>query len=161
MTRIQSGALELRRAITPVGDVVDGGLRASAVPADAVTVDLPPDLPPVDVDQLLMEQVLANLLDNAARHSPEGATVAVAAERRGEVVELSVTDSGPGVAPDDRERVFRMWSRAGGEGRAGLGLAIARAFVEAHGQTIDVVRAPGGGARFVVTLPAAAVPAEV
>ena len=161
MTRIQSGALELRRAITPVGDVVDGGLRASAVPADAVTVDLPPDLPPVDVDQLLMEQVLANLLDNAARHSPEGAPVAVAAQRRGQVVELSVTDSGPGIAPDDRERVFRMWSRAGGEGRAGLGLAIARAFVEAHGQTIDVVRAPGGGARFVVTLPAAAVPAEV
>ena len=161
MTRIQSGALELRRAITPVGDVVDGGLRASAVPADAVTVDLPPDLPPVDVDQLLMEQVLANLLDNAARHSPEGAPVAVAAQRRGQVVELSVTDSGPGIAPDDRERVFRMWSRTGGEGRAGLGLAIARAFVEAHGQTIDVVRAPGGGARFVVTLPAAAVPAEV
>ena len=161
MTRIQSGALELRRAITPVGDVVDGGLRASAVPADAVTVDLPPDLPPVDVDQLLMEQVLANLLDNAARHSPEGAPVAVAARRRGQVVELSVTDSGPGIAPDDRERVFQMWSRAGGEGRAGLGLAIARAFVEAHGQTIDVVRAPGGGARFVVTLPAAAVPAEV
>jgi two-component system sensor histidine kinase KdpD len=161
MTRIQSGALELRRAITPVGDVVDGGLRASAVPAGTVTVDLPPDLPPVDVDQLLMEQVLANLLDNAARHSPEGATIAVTAVHRDQVVELSVTDSGPGVAPDDRERVFRMWSRAGGEGRAGLGLAIARAFVEAHGQTIDVVRAPGGGARFVVTLPAAAVPAEV
>lgn len=160
MTRIQSGALELRRAITPVTDVVDGGLRASAVLPEAVDVDLPADLPPVDVDQVLMEQVLANLLDNAARHSPEGAPVRIEAACRNGVVELSVSDRGPGIPPADRERVFTMFSRIGAEGRAGLGLAIARAFVEAHGQAIHVEDAPGGGARFVVTLPAAAVPAE-
>lgn len=160
MTRIQSGALELRRAITPVTDVVDGGLRASAVLPEAVDVDLPADLPPVDVDQVLMEQVLANLLDNAARHSPEGAPVRIEAACRNGVVELSVSDRGPGIPPADRERVFTMFSRIGAEGRAGLGLAIARAFVEAHGQAIHVEDAPGGGARIVVTLPAAAVPAE-
>jgi two-component system, OmpR family, sensor histidine kinase KdpD len=160
MTRIQSGALEVRRAVTPVHDVVEGGLRASAVPPEDVDVDLPADIPPVDVDQVLMEQVLANLLDNAARHSPERAPVHVGAEAHGSVVELSVRDHGPGIPPEDRERVFTMFSRIGAEGRAGLGLAIAKAFVEAHGQTIRVEDAVGGGARFVVTLPVAPVPAE-
>ncbi|HTX63788.1 MAG TPA: ATP-binding protein, partial [Acidimicrobiales bacterium] len=161
MTRIQSGALELRRAITPVADVVEGGLRASAVTPLGVTVDLQADLPPVDVDVVLMEQVLANLLDNAARHSPDGTPVRVAAEAHGDVVVLSVSDRGPGVPDAERERVFTMFSRLGAQGRAGLGLAIARAFVEAHGQSIHVEDVPGGGARFVVTLPAAHVPAEV
>jgi two-component system, OmpR family, sensor histidine kinase KdpD len=161
MTRIQSGALELRRAITPVPEVVDGGIRASAVAPDTVAVDLPPDLPPVDVDVVLMEQVLANLLDNAARHAPDGTFVLVSARARGDVVELSVSDRGPGVPVGERERVFTMFSRLGAQGRAGLGLAIARAFVEAHGQTIHVEEAPEGGARFVVTLPAAQVPVEV
>ena len=160
MTRIRSGALELRRAIVPVADVIDGGLRASAVLPDAVVIDLPAGLPPVDVDPLLMEQVLANLLDNAARHSPERTPVRIAATRSDGVVELSVTDQGPGIRPEDRERVFTMFSRVGSEGRAGLGLAIAKAFVEAHDQTIRVDDAPGGGARFVVTLAAAPVPAE-
>ncbi|HVC14433.1 MAG TPA: ATP-binding protein [Acidimicrobiales bacterium] len=161
MTRIRSGAFELRRAITPVPDVVEGGVRASAVPAGSVTVDLPADLPPVDVDVVLMEQVLANLLDNAARHSPDGEPVRIAATASGDVVELSVSDRGPGVPAGERERVFEMFSRVGAQGRAGLGLAIAKAFVEAHGQTIHVEEAPGGGARFVITLPAAPVPVEV
>ena len=161
MTRIQSGALELRRAITPLADVVEGGVRASAVPSGTVTVDLAADLPPVDVDPVLMEQVLANLLDNAARHSQEGSAVAVSARARNGVVELWVTDNGPGVPVAEREHVFTMFSRLGAQGRSGLGLAIAKAFVEAHGQTIRVEDAPGGGARFVVTLPAAHVPVEV
>jgi two-component system sensor histidine kinase KdpD len=160
MTRIQSGALELRRALTPVAEVVEGGLRASAVPRGLVSVDLPGDLPPVDVDLVLMEQVLANLVDNAARHSPEGTPVMVSAGLRGDVVELAVSDRGPGVPAGERERVFTMFSRVGTQGRAGLGLAIARAFVEAHGQTIHVEDDPGGGARFVLTLPAAPVPVE-
>jgi two-component system sensor histidine kinase KdpD len=161
MTRIQSGALELRRAITPVADVVEGGVRASAVPPGAVSVDLPADLPPVDVDAVLMEQVLANLLDNAARHSPDGTTIRVCARTHTGVVELSVSDGGPGVPPAERERVFTMFARLGAQGRAGLGLAIAKAFVEAHGQTIHVEDSPGGGARFVVTLPASQVPVEI
>jgi two-component system sensor histidine kinase KdpD len=161
MTRIQAGALELRRAITPVSDVVEGGIRASAVPPESVTVDLPNDLPPVDVDTILMEQVLANLLDNAARHSPDGAAVCVGARVHQDVVELAVSDKGPGVPPEERDHVFTMFSRLGAQGRAGLGLAIAKAFVEAHGQTIRVEDSPGGGARFVLSLPASQVPAEV
>ncbi len=161
MTRIQSGALELRRAITPVADVVDGGVRASAVPPGSITVDLPADLPPVDIDTVLMEQVLANLLDNAARHSPDATPIRVAARALADVVELSVSDQGPGVPPAERERVFTMFSRIGAQGRAGLGLAIAKAFVDAHGQAIRVEDSTGGGARFVFTLPAAQVPVEV
>ncbi|MGH8981585.1 MAG: ATP-binding protein [Acidimicrobiales bacterium] len=161
MTRIRSGALELRRAIVPVGDLVDGALHASAVPTNAVDVDVPFDLPPVDIDQVLMEQVLANLFDNAVRHSPDGTRVRVTASVDGGVVQVSVEDRGPGVPSADRERVFTMFSRIGGGGRAGLGLAIARAFVEAHGQTIRVEDAPTGGARFVVTLPSAPLPVEI
>lgn len=161
MTRIQAGALEVRPAIVPVPDVIDGALRASAVPAAAVRVDLPDDLPPVLVDQVLMEQALANLLDNAARHSPEGVPVEVAAAHGEGVVQVTVTDRGPGIPAGDRERVFQMFNRSAGGGRAGLGLAIAKAFAEAHGQSVRAEDAPGGGARLVVTLPAAAVPADV
>jgi two-component system sensor histidine kinase KdpD len=79
--------------------------------------------------------------------------VEVAATRRDDVVELSVSDHGPGVPDAERERVFAMFNGTAGGGRAGLGLAIARSFVEAHGQTLTVDDAPGGGARFTMTLP--------
>jgi len=162
MTRIQSGTLELRRDITPVADIVDGALATSAVPTGPmVTVDLPGDLPPVDVDQLLVERVLANLVENAARYAPDGRPVEVTATANGsegDVVTVAVSDHGPGVPAAERERVFLMFNRVSGGGRAGLGLAIAKAFVEAHGQSIWVDDAPGGGARFRFTLPVAQVP---
>jgi two-component system sensor histidine kinase KdpD len=157
MTRIQSGTLDLRREITPVADVVEGALRMLG-PANVVT-DLPADLPPADVDQLLMQQVLANLVDNALRHSPDGRPVEVSAVLAGPVVEMLVEDHGPGVPPSERELVFQLFNRVSSGGRAGLGLAIAKAFVEAHGQTIRVEDAAGGGARFVFTMPVATLPA--
>ncbi len=161
MTRIQSGALELRRDITPVADVVEGALRTSAVPnGPAVTVDLPADLPVVDVDQLLMERVLANLVENAARYAPEGRPVEITATSDGDRVAVAVVDHGPGVPPAEHDRVFQMFNRVSGGGRAGLGLAIAKAFVEAHGQAVWVDDAPGGGARFVFTMPVAAIPID-
>ena len=161
MKRWLLGTIELRRELTLVPEVIHAGVRSSAMTAAHVVVDVPSDLPPVDVDVVLMEQVLANLLDNAARHSPEATPVVVSARARGDAVELAVTDRGPGVPAGERERVFTMFSHLGQQGRAGLGLAIAKAFVEAHGQTIHVEDAPKGGARFVVTLPAATVPADL
>lgn len=158
MSRIQAGALELRREVTPVAELVDGAVAVLAT--DQVTADLPADLPPVDVDQLLMQQVLVNLVDNAIRHSPEGQPVEVSATADGGLVELAVRDHGPGVSASERERIFQMFNRVGGGGRAGLGLAIAKAFVEVHGQTIRAEDAPGGGARFVLTMPAAALPVD-
>jgi two-component system, OmpR family, sensor histidine kinase KdpD len=161
MTRIQSGALELHREISTVAEVVAGALRTSAVPSSGVEVTLATDLPPVDVDQVLTERVLANLLENAVRHSPEDRAVEVLATASGGTVELAVVDHGPGVPVAERERVFQMFNRVSGGGRAGLGLAIAKAFVEAHGQTIRVEESPGGGARFVFTMPAAVLPAAL
>lgn len=162
MTRIQDGRLQLRREITPVAEVVEASLHAAAgaLAGLAVTVAVPDDVPPVDVDTVLMVQVLANLLDNAAHHNGPAEPVEVAAATAGPMVELSVRDHGPGVPADDRQRVFQMFNRVSGSGRAGLGLTIAKAFVEANGGRIWVEDAPGGGARFVVALPAATLPAE-
>jgi two-component system sensor histidine kinase KdpD len=116
------------------------------------------------VDPTLIAQALANLLENAARHSPPGAEILVEATRRpgsGDEVEIAVSDSGPGVPPDQRERIFELFHRGADGGRAGLGLAIAKAFTEAHGGRIGVGTARGGGARFTLTAPtASSYPAE-
>ena len=83
-------------------------------------------------------------------------TLCLAAGRAGDTVEISVTDHGPGIAADERERVFQMYNRVSGGGRAGLGLAIVKSFVEAHDQSIRVEDAAGGGARFVFAVQASA-----
>jgi two-component system, OmpR family, sensor histidine kinase KdpD len=158
MSRIQSGTLELRRAIVPVSEVVEGALRSLG--ASGVDLDLPADLPPVDVDQVLMEQVLVNLVDNALRHSPDGRPVEVSAATGPGLVEVAVRDHGPGIPASERRHIFQMLNRVSGGGRAGLGLAITKAFVEAHGQTIRVEDAAGGGARFAFTMSAAPPPGE-
>jgi len=146
MTRIQSGALELRRQPAAVADLVDEALlvlgrggRASDIRWRA----------PAD---------LANLVDNALHHSPPGAPVTVSARRvAGDKVEVRVSDAGPGVPRAEQERIFQMFNRREAGGRGGLGLAISQAFVEAHGERIWVEGSggpPGApGARFVFTLP--------
>jgi two-component system sensor histidine kinase KdpD len=113
----------------------------------------------VEADQLLIGQVLANLLDNASRHAPPGTVITVAAEERGDRVALAVSDRGPGVPPGEREAIFDRFVRFDTGGRTGLGLTIARTFVEAHGGSIWVEDTPVGGARFVYTLAPVRVPA--
>jgi signal transduction histidine kinase len=107
------------------------------------------------VDRLLFGQVLANLLENADRHAPAGTAITIAGERQGDQLTLSVTDRGSGIPLSDRESVFQSFVRYDTGGRSGLGLAIAKTFVEAHGESIWVEDVPEGGARFVVTLPLA------
>ena len=121
-----------------------------------VQVEIPDSLPEVEVDPVLIGQVLANLLDNASRHAPQGMPITVAALMHDDRVAVSVSDRGPGVPPAERDAVFDRFVRFDTGGRAGLGLTIAKAFVEAHGERIWVEDAPGGGARFVFTLPVAA-----
>jgi signal transduction histidine kinase len=110
-----------------------------------------------------MLQVLANLVSNAIRYSPEGATIGISAERRGPDVEIAVTDEGPGIPSEERERVFDKFVRLRRDrdvaGGTGLGLAIAKTLVELHGGRIRVEDGPRG-ARFVVALAHEAVPAE-
>ena len=165
MSRIQAGVLEPRCTVVSLADVVKNvvGDLAPAMRGHAVVVELPADLAPIDVDRVLICRVLANLLTNAARHSPKGAPVRVSArDLHNGTVEVSVTDNGPGVSPERRREIFGLLARRDGDAGSGLGLAIAKTFIEAHGQSIWVEDRPEGGARFCFTLPvAASIPEEV
>lgn len=158
MTRIRTGVLEVRRVPTSLLDLVTTVTTdiAPMLEGRLVEVDIPDDLPLVDVDHVLVEQVLSNLVDNAHRHSPEDGLIVIAAERSGtDRIVASVTDHGSGVPRSERSAVFETFVRFDTGGRAGLGLAIAKAFIQAHDETIWVEDPPGGGARFAFTLPIA------
>lgn len=161
MTRIESGALAVRPTLIPFDELVDEALVAvnGLVPGSRVQVEPADDLPLLEIDHVLMGQVLANLLENAARLCPDQSPIRIEAHQIEKAavpwVEISVTDQGPGIAAEERERVFEMFSQKGGGARSGLGLAIAKAFVEAHGGTIWVDPGVTRGARVVFTVPAA------
>jgi K+-sensing histidine kinase KdpD len=158
MTRIRAGVLEVRRVPSSLLDLV-ATVSTDVAPmleGRHIEVEIPGDLPLVDVDHVLVEEVLANLIDNAHRHSREGGPVVIAAERRGsDHVVVTVTDHGSGIPRSERTAVFETFVRFDTGGRAGLGLAIAKAFIQAHDETIWVEDPPGGGARFAFTLPVA------
>lgn len=116
-------------------------------------MDVPADLPLVDADYTLTELVVTNLLENAARHAPPGSTVWVAASARRSFVQLRVADEGTGVPAWEANRVFEPFYRGAGSRSSGVGLAICRAVVEAHGGKTTVGPRPGGGATFALTLP--------
>jgi two-component system sensor histidine kinase KdpD len=161
MSRIQAGALVLHRSATALDELI-GGVAPRLAPMfrdHRLTVDVPEGLPLVDVDYLLIEQVLSNLLENAARYTPAGTGVtlrAAAAAGSGDV-EVAVIDHGPGVAEEERERIFDRFYRLGAQSRGstgtGMGLAIVKGIVEAHGGRIRVETTPGGGATFAFGLP--------
>ncbi len=160
MTRIEAGALELRPIAMAFDELVSeavGSLEGIIKPG-RVAVDVAADLPLLHIDHVLISQVLANLLENAERLSPDDSVIRVAGRvapgSAATRIEIAVSDEGPGIGRDDRERVFEMFSQNGGGGRAGLGLAIAKAFVEAHGGLIWVDPGVEHGARVVFTVPA-------
>jgi two-component system sensor histidine kinase KdpD len=158
--RLEAGALRPKRELVSVNDLVDeaAALVERSVDPSRLRRILPAGLPPLEVDPVLMAQVLANVLENAARHSPAATEILLeAASRQGpaDEIEIAVSDSGQGVPPEQRELIFEMFHRGADGGRSGLGLAIAKAFVEAQGGRIGVGAARGGGARFVLTVPAA------
>jgi two-component system sensor histidine kinase KdpD len=158
MTRIEAGALEIRPATIPLGELVDEALGnlGGILSRERLRVDTPTDLPMLRIDHVLISQVLANLLDNAERVSPAGSVIRVSAQvdpTGSSRIEIAVADQGPGIAVSERESVFEMFSQNGRGGRAGLGLAIAKAFVEAHGGTIWIDPGVDLGARVVFTVP--------
>ncbi len=129
---------------------------------ERVRVELDEQVPEVLADARLLERVLANLIDNALRHG-RGAPVVLRAADRGDVVELRVVDSGPGVPADRADLLFAPFQRLGDRtpGGLGLGLAVARGFIEAMGGTLTAEDTPGGGLTTVITLPAAPAPATL
>jgi two-component system sensor histidine kinase KdpD len=163
MTRLESGALEPKRETVDLGEVIGSALeRAAKVLArHRVKVDRAADLPPVELDVVLFEQVLFNLLDNAAKYAPPDSLVELRARREGDAVRLELLDEGSGIPTDDLERIFGKFYRVqnGDRQRAGtgLGLAICRGFVEAMGGTIVAGnRADRSGAVFTIRLPVGA-----
>src|SRR3954449_3041386 len=145
LSRVEAGAVPLRRAEVPLQEflltcVEEADLAGRDVKYE---VDVAPNALRANADRDRLHQVVANLLDNAARHSPPGGTVTAAAHRDTDHLVIEVTDEGPGIPPDQRARVFERFTRgeraAGHSGGTGLGLAIAQWVVELHGGTICVV----------------------
>ncbi len=160
MTRIESGAMEPNVGFHYVGDIVGTALsRAKKIIGLRKTeVAIPPDLPMLRVDPVLFEQVLFNLLDNAAKYAPEGSLVRIQAWTDDGWVVLQVMDEGPGIPAEDLERVFDTFYRVrkGDQVTAGtgLGLSISRGFIEAMGGTITAERrADRSGAIFTIRMP--------
>ena len=164
MTRLESGAIELRREPTDLSDIVGTALhRTEALLADfKVSLDIEPNLPLLELDEMLIEQVLVNLLDNAAKYAPPWSTITVKVQKAGGVVRLQVLDEGVGIPEDQLSLIFEKFHRVKGRDRqragTGLGLAICRGFVEAMGGAISAANRPDrSGAVFTVELP---VPAD-
>jgi signal transduction histidine kinase len=133
--------------------VASASLAQDEVPVEA---DIRPDLPPVRGDSERLRQVLGNLIDNAVKYSPAGATVEVRASAHEHIVIVAVQDRGPGIASDDQRLIFEKFGRvSAGNSKpgTGLGLYIARSIAEAHGGTLEVASSPGRGATFTLRLP--------
>ena len=160
MTRLESGAIKPRSNLADLGDVVGSALqRAGKVLAGHhVEIDLDADLPMLKIDPVLFEQVLFNLLDNAAKYSAHGTKIQLRAGRDKGLVRLSVGDEGEGIPPNDIERIFDKFYRVQTADRkragTGLGLAICRGFIEAMGGALVAGNRLGAhGAIFTITLP--------
>jgi two-component system, OmpR family, sensor histidine kinase KdpD len=158
MTRLEYGAIAIARDWASLGELagsVLGRLR-ERLASHAVSLDLPADLPLVRADAVLIEQVLGNLLENAAKYTPAGTSIVLRAQQREAELLVSVEDAGPGLPAGDAEQLFAKFHRGDSEGAVGgvgLGLAICRAIVRLHGGKIWVERLPGSGAAFRFTLP--------
>jgi two-component system sensor histidine kinase KdpD len=158
MTRLESGALQLHTEWHPVEEVVGAALGrfGKALARRAVTTRVPPDLPLVPMDDVLIEQVLINLLDNVLKYTPAESPIEVSAEDGGGAVLIEVADRGPGLRAGEERRIFEKFHRAEAaptQRGAGLGLAICRGIVNAHGGRIWAENRPGGGVSVRFTLP--------
>jgi two-component system sensor histidine kinase KdpD len=169
MTRLESGKLRLRRDWCDPADLINAAREetADAWRGRTVRMELPAGLPLVRADAGLIQQALANLIHNACVHTPPTAaiTLAAGADESARQVWIRVADNGPGLRPEQRDRLFDKFFRGepGRAGGLGLGLSIARGFVEAHGGRIAAENQAGGGARFTIFLPwerPATVPSE-
>jgi len=158
LTRLSEGGIELKREAFAIDELIGAvlGRLRSQLAQHPVTLALADALPFVHGDEVMIEQVLANLLENAEKHTPAGTPLEISAFASGPLLDVTVRDHGPGFTNGDEARVFAKFHQARPEGAQsgfGLGLAICKAIVEAHGGTIVAGNAPGGGAAFRFTLP--------
>ena len=159
VSRIESGRLEVHRQLVDVPErarKVIAGRVAAGEPEERFRLEVREGLPETWLDPDKVDQILGNLVENAVRHGAGTVTVVVEPAAGADAVTVSVQDEGEGIAPDLASRVFRQFWRGHRRGGTGLGLYIVKGLVEAHGGTISVGRAPGGGAEFRFTMPAGA-----
>jgi two-component system sensor histidine kinase KdpD len=153
MTRVEAGELRVAKEWHSLEEIVGTAVRRlkKVLREHVVWPRLPPDLPLVPLDAVLIEQVFVNLLENAAKYTPKGSRIEIAAVRGENTVTVEVADAGPGLPPGDIGRLFEKFQHGGRGG--GLGLAICRAIVLAHGGEITARNRPSGGAVFALALP--------
>jgi two-component system sensor histidine kinase KdpD len=163
MTRLGYGALKLNRQPSDARELVGAAVRqlGSALRDHTLILDVAEDLPTIDVDPILIQQVFANVFDNAAKYAPSDSTIAVAAATGKGDLTITVSDEGPGIPHEDRERVFDMFYRVraadGQRAGTGLGLAICKGIIDAHDGSIraEPARTDGTGTRIEIRLPLA------
>ncbi len=159
MSRADAGSLRVEAQAVDMAELVQSTVSRMRRTCPDVTLELQvePTLALIDGDPVLLDQVVSNLVENAVRYAPSGSTVALELTGiEGPSVMLSVRDCGPGVRPEHVDKMFEPFWKEPGSRSSGLGLAIVRSIVEAHGGLIEFCDTPGGGATFVVRLPARA-----
>ncbi|MBI5259152.1 MAG: two-component system sensor histidine kinase KdbD [Burkholderiales bacterium] len=164
MARLQAGAVQLNRQWQPLEEVVGSAIKAMTGVLDPqrVRVRLPDELPLLHIDAVLIERVLCNLLENAVKYTPAGSAIEIGAHASSDRVAVTVDDHGPGLPKGREEAIFQLFERGRKESATpgvGLGLAICRAIVQAHGGTIRGETRATGGARFTFELPRGEPPA--
>jgi signal transduction histidine kinase len=164
LARSDAGRLTIKPALTGAGQLAEDAVRTirsqTEAKGQALSLRVEDNLPQINVDRDRIRQVLVNLLTNAHEYCPQGATIAVTAERCDAEVQIAVSDDGPGMAEDQVEHIFERFTRGDAGltqhvGGTGLGLAISKSLVELHGGRIEARSNPGRGSRFCVSLPVA------
>jgi two-component system sensor histidine kinase KdpD len=157
LTRLEAGAIRLRRELQPIEEVIGVVLHrlGRQLRDHPLQLQVANSLPPVMIDELLMQQVLINLLDNAAKFAPPGTAIELHAEAQGQFLVLEICDHGPGIVPGEEDRIFERFFRGSEQqtSGSGIGLAICRAVIQLHGGTISAQNRSGGGAVIRVALP--------
>jgi two-component system sensor histidine kinase KdpD len=158
MSRLETGALQVTPIAVGWEEVVAGALASLSEPTDLIEVDVPESLPRILADPALLERSVANLLSNALRHTPPDTKIWLEAGAVADRVDLRLIDTGSGVTPERVDHLFQAFQRLGDRSQdgVGLGLAVARGFVEAMGGELEAEETPGGGLTMVIRMPAAA-----
>ncbi len=163
LSKIEAGRLELKLETFDSGAAIEQAVATIRPQCDAKSIRLEAELAsevPIDADALRFKQILLNLLSNAVKFTPEGRSISVCSRRVGHLLEISVTDTGIGIAPGDHQSIFDKFRQVGQTTKGvregtGLGLAITKELVEQHGGEISVESAPAKGSRFTFTIPVA------
>ncbi|MBF0497938.1 MAG: sensor histidine kinase KdpD [Deltaproteobacteria bacterium] len=158
MTKLESGTLKLNKETQPIEEVIGAALNLleRQLADRPVNISLPPDLPMVPLDSVLAEQLFINLMENALKYTPSGSPLSISARQQNDHLLVEVADRGPGLPPDHAEKIFDPFYRTtkdSSKAGHGLGLAICRGIVRAHGGQIWAMNRDGGGAAFRFTFP--------